>query len=102
MTVTDLAPIPICNSQKRPFVKILIISDAWHPLVNGVVRTLESTAKELARLGHETRIVGPDAARWLTFAAPSYPEIKLRRLKNEVHQRYGFAGGALWGGNTSS
>lgn len=77
MTVTDLAPIPICNSQKRPFVKILIISDAWHPQVNGVVRTLESTAKELARLGHETRIVGPDAARWLTFAAPSYPEIKL-------------------------
>ena len=60
----------ICNSQKRPFVKILIISDAWHPQVNGVVRTLESTAKELARLGHETRIVGPDAARWLTFAAP--------------------------------
>ena len=77
MKVTDLSPIPICNSQKRPFVKILIISDAWHPQVNGVVRTLESTAKELARLGHETRIVGPDAARWLTFAAPSYPEIKL-------------------------
>lgn len=58
-------------------MKILIISDAWHPQVNGVVRTLESTAKELARLGHEARIVGPDASRWLTFAAPSYPEIKL-------------------------
>jgi glycosyltransferase involved in cell wall biosynthesis len=58
-------------------VKILIVSDAWQPQVNGVVRTLESTAKELARLGHETRIVGADAARRLTFAAPSYPEIKL-------------------------
>jgi hypothetical protein len=53
-------------------VKILIISDAWHPQINGVVRTLESTATELARLGHETLVVGVDAARWLTFAVPSY------------------------------
>jgi glycosyltransferase involved in cell wall biosynthesis len=42
-----------------------------------VVRTLESTATELARLGHETLVVGVDAARWLTFAVPSYPEVKL-------------------------
>src|ERR1700676_3578069 len=29
------------------------------------------------RLGHETRIVGPDKTRLLTFAVPFYPEIKL-------------------------
>jgi glycosyltransferase involved in cell wall biosynthesis len=68
-------------------VKLLIISDAWHPQINGVVRTLEATAKELSRLGHETRIIGPDETRRLTFAFPFYPEIKLelfarRRLAN--------------------
>ena len=58
-------------------MKILIVSDAWHPQINGVVRTLEMTVKELARLGHETRIVGPDENKPLTFAMPFYPEIKL-------------------------
>ena len=58
-------------------MKLLIISDAWHPQINGVVRTLEATANELSRLGHETRITGPDKTRRLTFALPFYPEIKL-------------------------
>jgi glycosyltransferase involved in cell wall biosynthesis len=58
-------------------VKILIISDAWRPQINGVVRTLEQTASELARLGHETRVVGPDERRPLTFALPFYREIML-------------------------
>ena len=69
---------------KYPFVKILIISDAWHPQINGVVRTLEMTVKELARLGHETRIVGPEERRSFTFAMPFYPEIKLELL---AHRR---------------
>ena len=61
----------------HPVVKLLIISDAWHPQINGVVRTLEATANELSRLGHETRITGPDKTRRLTFSLPFYPEIKL-------------------------
>jgi glycosyltransferase involved in cell wall biosynthesis len=65
-------------------VKILIISDAWHPQINGVVRTLEMTVKELARLGHETRIVGPEEGKSFTFAMPFYPEIKLEFL---AHRR---------------
>jgi len=75
--VINLAPIPICNSQKRPSVKILIISDAWYPQINGVVRTLQSTVEELDRFGHEIRIVGTDSGRWSSFPLPSYPEIKL-------------------------
>lgn len=72
-------------------MKILIISDAWHPQINGVVRTLEATAKELARSGHETRIVGPDQSSRLTFALYFYPEIKLeffayRRLRQVLHE----------------
>jgi glycosyltransferase involved in cell wall biosynthesis len=65
-------------------VKILIISDAWHPQINGVVRTLEMTVKELARLGHETRVVGPEEGKSFTFAMPFYPEIKLEFL---AHRR---------------
>ncbi len=61
-------------------MKFLIISDAWHPQINGVVRTLEMTVKELAELGHETRIVGPDGRKSFTFAMPFYPEIKLEFL----------------------
>ena len=67
-------------------MKILIVSDAWHPQINGVVRTLEMTLKELERLGHETRIVGPDENNPLTFAVPFYPEIKLEFF---AHRRLG-------------
>jgi glycosyltransferase involved in cell wall biosynthesis len=60
-------------------MKILIISDAWHPQVNGVVRTLESTTRELQKAGHEVRIVGPEAG-WRSFKAPTYPDIRLEFL----------------------
>jgi len=58
-------------------MRILIISDAWHPQVNGVVRTLESTVAQLRRMGHAVEVVGPEASRWCAVAAPSYPSIKL-------------------------
>ena len=58
-------------------MKILIVSDAWRPQINGVVRTLEATARELGKLGHEALIVGPDGNRRLAFSVPSYPEITL-------------------------
>ena len=72
-------------------MKILIISDAWLPQINGVVRTLETTARELAKLGHEARIVGPDENRRTTFAVPFYPEVKLeffahRRLERALRE----------------
>lgn len=40
-------------------MKLLIISDAWHPQVNGVVRTYESLQRELKSLGHTVKVVGP-------------------------------------------
>ncbi len=58
-------------------MKILIVSDAWHPQVNGVVRSLEATARILETRGHAVRVVGPDISRWCAVAAPSYPSIKL-------------------------
>lgn len=41
------------------------------------MRTLESTSAELYKRGHDVRVIGPEASRWCTVAAPSYPSIKL-------------------------
>jgi glycosyltransferase involved in cell wall biosynthesis len=56
-------------------MRILIVTDAWAPQVNGVVRTLQATAAELEAAGHRVAIVSPDLFR--TFPCPTYPEIRL-------------------------
>lgn len=56
-------------------MRILIATDAWHPQVNGVVRTLDTIARELKALGHEVIVIGPD--RFLTLPMPSYPEVRI-------------------------
>ena len=55
--------------------RILIISDAWRPQVNGVVRTLEAVGAELRAMGHTVEVVGPD--RFRTLPCPTYPDIRL-------------------------
>ncbi len=57
-------------------MKILIISDAWHPQVNGVVRTYEYLSQELVKAGHVVEIVGPASFK-RTIPMPGYAEIKL-------------------------
>ncbi|HEV8444634.1 MAG TPA: glycosyltransferase family 1 protein [Steroidobacteraceae bacterium] len=56
-------------------MRILIVTDAWEPQVNGVVRTLKTTARELHTMGHEVRFLTPLEFR--TLACPTYPEIRL-------------------------
>jgi len=56
-------------------VKIAIATDAWHPQVNGVVRSLSTTAERLRRRGHEVLVIEPGCFR--TIACPTYPEIRL-------------------------
>lgn len=56
-------------------MKILIVTDAWEPQVNGVVRTLKTTAGELRHMGHEVRFLTPLEFR--TLPCPTYPEIRL-------------------------
>ncbi len=36
-------------------MRIVIVTDAWPPQVNGVVRTITSVGRELRRFGHEVR-----------------------------------------------
>ncbi|WP_428630501.1 glycosyltransferase family 4 protein [Sphingopyxis sp.] len=56
-------------------MRMLIVSDAWEPQVNGVVRTLQATIAELRKAGHEIGVVSPDLFR--SVPCPSYPEIRL-------------------------
>lgn len=56
-------------------MKIAVITDAWHPQVNGVVRTLSSVIDRLRRLGHDVLVVSPD--QYYSIPCPSYPEIRL-------------------------
>ena len=56
-------------------MRIAIISDAWAPQVNGVVRTLTTTAAQLRAAGHVVELITPDAFR--TIPCPGYPEIRL-------------------------
>jgi glycosyltransferase involved in cell wall biosynthesis len=61
-----------------PSHRILIVSDAWQPQVNGVVRTLTTVARELRDMGHEVDVIGPD--RFRTIPCPTYPDISLSLL----------------------
>jgi glycosyltransferase involved in cell wall biosynthesis len=59
-------------------VKIAIITDAWLPQTNGVVKTLMTTTQLLRSLGHEVCVIEPSQFR--TFPCPTYPEIRLAWL----------------------
>ena len=59
-------------------MRILIVTDAWHPQVNGVVRTLSMLQAELAAMGHDTLVLGPD--RFPTIGLPSYRTIRIALL----------------------
>jgi len=54
---------------------IAIVTDAWRPQVNGVVRTYERTIEELQKLGHRVSMITPEGFR--TIPMPTYPDIRL-------------------------
>jgi glycosyltransferase involved in cell wall biosynthesis len=56
-------------------LRIAIVTDAWRPQTNGVVRTLTETSKCLRQQGHDVLLVTPGEFR--TVPCPSYPEIQL-------------------------
>ena len=63
---------PVPEAQR---LKILIVTDAWAPQVNGVVRTLKTLGDDLAALGHEVRYVTPQGRT--SMPLPTYPEIRM-------------------------
>ncbi len=69
--------------------RITVVTDAWHPQVNGVVRSIERTNAELIAMGAEVTMVTPDLFR--TIPLPSYPEIRVaistyRRVAREIER----------------
>ena len=77
-------------------MNILIITDAWAPQVNGVVRTYENLIKEIEKYGHKVTVYHP---KWLCFAngsptnywkmirLPFYKEIELM-WNPEIYRNY--------------
>ena len=56
-------------------MRITLVSDAWSPQVNGVVRTLATVTDIATARGHRVQTVTPD--RFFSVPMPSYPEIRL-------------------------
>ncbi len=56
-------------------MRIAIVTDAWHPQRNGVVRVLATLGGKLVELGHTVEVIDPGA--FATIPCPSYPEIPL-------------------------
>ena len=56
-------------------MRLLIVTDAWFPQVNGVVRALSTTRQRLLDMGHVVEVLGPD--RFPTVPCPTYQEIRL-------------------------
>jgi glycosyltransferase involved in cell wall biosynthesis len=56
-------------------MRILLVTDAWSPQVNGVVRTWQRVRQECQELGHRFEVISPEPFR--TLPCPTYPEIRL-------------------------
>lgn len=56
-------------------MKIAIVTDAWYPQTNGVVRTLSTTVELLRAEGTEVMVLSPQGFH--TIPCPTYPEIRL-------------------------
>ncbi len=61
-----------------PSHRILIVTDAWSPQVNGVARTLTTVVNELRAMGHIVEVISPD--RFRTIPCPTYSDIPLALL----------------------
>src|SRR5271169_3417427 len=56
-------------------MKILVATDAWHPQVNGVVRTLGSLKRAAGNLGATIDFLSPEG--FPSFPVPTYPGLRL-------------------------
>jgi 1,2-diacylglycerol 3-alpha-glucosyltransferase/glucuronosyltransferase len=55
-------------------MRVLVATDAWHPQVNGVVRTLTSVAEAARRLGVEIVFLTPEG--FASVPVPTYPGLR--------------------------
>jgi 1,2-diacylglycerol 3-alpha-glucosyltransferase/glucuronosyltransferase len=62
--------VPVC-----PLIRILIVTDAWLPQVNGVVRSIEALVREAPSLGVEIQILSAEGFH--TVPLPTYPQMRV-------------------------
>jgi len=68
--------------------RIMLVTDAWEPQVNGVVRTLTRTTEECRAMGHEVEVIHPGLG-YKTFPMPTYPEIRLAfGARKDIERRF--------------
>ena len=58
-----------------PLTRILIITDAWLPQMNGVVRSIEALVREAPALGVEIEVLA--ANEFCTVPLPTYPQVRV-------------------------
>ncbi len=63
------------TSQRLPLTRILIITDAWLPQINGVVRSIEALVREAPALGVEIKVLAANEFR--TVPLPTYPQVRV-------------------------
>jgi hypothetical protein len=68
-----------------PLTRILIITDAWLPQVNGVVRSIEVLVREAPALGVEIEILAADGFR--TVPLPTYPQLRVAVTRPDAVRR---------------
>lgn len=66
-------------------MRLALVTDAWLPQVNGVVRTLGHTIREIEAAGHEVSVISP--ADFRTVPCPTYPEIRLALFAGRAVRR---------------
>lgn len=65
---------------------VLIVTDAWHPQVNGVVRSIERIVEQMVDRGIDVKLITPLEFR--TMPMPGYDEIRLSLThKHAVHEK---------------
>ena len=68
-------PTDRTGSAEIGLMRVLVATDAWHPQVNGVVRTLTSLARSAQALGVGIDFLSPEGFR--TVPVPTYPGLRL-------------------------
>jgi glycosyltransferase involved in cell wall biosynthesis len=83
----DNAPDADGGGERLP-TRIMLVTDAWEPQVNGVVRTLANTMNELKAMGCEIEVVSP-ADYPNTVPLITYSEIRLALgAREDVEDRF--------------
>jgi glycosyltransferase involved in cell wall biosynthesis len=86
-TETEFSSPDAATQEAKP-ARVMLVTDAWEPQVNGVVRTLSNTIRELRDMGHEVEIVSP-ADGYKTVPLITYSEIRLALgARDDVEERF--------------